>query len=125
MFDERRGTLLGPPRRFPGCPRWKGPFKESPVSIRARWKPKGAHESEGGYHIHVSVCSSACSHTCSYPPPPFFFFSSPSLVRCLHSHSSGSTVLLFTGHLCHLAGEVSHFSLRHNLSTSHKHNPPL
>ena len=52
-------------RRFLGCPRWKGLFKESPVSIRARWKPSSAQESGGSYHIHMSVCTSACKQTYS------------------------------------------------------------
>ena len=56
----------------------------------------------------------ALTHTYSYPL--FFFFSLPGLVPCIYSHSSGSTVLLFTRHLCHLAGEVSHFSLQHSPS---------
>ena len=65
MFDERRGTLLRPARRFPGRPRWKGLFKESLGSFRTRWKPEGAHDSGGGYRILKSVfCSAyACMET--------------------------------------------------------------
>lgn len=33
----------------------KGFFKNRQFSIRARWKPSGAHGWEGGYHIHISV----------------------------------------------------------------------
>lgn len=43
---------------FLGCPRWKGLFKESLGSIRARWKPRGVHESDGGYLILISMCIS-------------------------------------------------------------------
>lgn len=97
MFDERRGTLLGPPRRFQGCPRWKGLFKESPISIRARWKPKGAHESDGVYHIHISVCTSASTHThtdasCLSTLP---CWSRPLLPLILLSQEEQSTVFFF------------------------------
>lgn len=127
MF-ERRGTLLRPPRRFQGCPRWKGLFKESPISIRARWKPKGAHESDGGYHIHISVYTSASSHThtdasLSFIPSLHSFFlllsftgSRPLLPLILLWEEDPSTVLFFIGHSCYLAGEFAHFSLLHNLS---------
>lgn len=34
----------------------KGFLKSHPFSIMARWKPSGIHESEVGYHIHISLC---------------------------------------------------------------------
>lgn len=79
MIDEQQGTLLAPPRRFLGCPRWKGLFKEPLASIRARWKPRGVQESDGGYLILRRMRSVSLSHGTHMPlsyrlDPVFFFF---------------------------------------------------
>lgn len=82
-------------------------------------------------HFCLWTHTYSCVLSFIYPLSLFFPFPSLHLVPRLHSYSSGSrqgTVLLFIGHLSHLAGEVAHFSLLHNLSDFPpviKHRPDM
>lgn len=77
----------------PGCSRIRG---------RLAYPYKCVHFCQ---HSHTYMCFLSCIHSFD--------------ASFLHWISSGSqhvTVLLCIGHVSHLAGEVAHFSLLHNLS---------
>lgn len=105
MFDGRRGTLLGSGRpAVAGAARGgKGFLKRRSSLPGPGGSPRGADQSDGGYHILTNVRWSATTYTHTHRAPASVvrtLFSSPrlDLIPFLLSYSSGSrqsTALLF------------------------------
>lgn len=107
----------------------KGFLKSCPSISEPGGSPQVHMNQREGYHIHIRVCVHFClwthTHTYScvlsfihYKVKAFPFLQCILFAVSTHTPLGADrvTVLFFIGHLSHLAGEVAHFSLLHNLS---------
>lgn len=139
MFDGRRGTLLGSGRRgVAGAARGGKGFLMRRSSLPGPGgSPRGADQSDGGYHILTNVRWSASTYTHTQSSrlrsPYIIFFPSAGShslppLALLWETAEHSVAFYSAGHSCYLAGDSSHFSLPHHLSdfsARHKCSSPI